>query len=454
MIPATPYKDRTVAVFGLARSGRSAVASLAAGGARVLAWDDDASHRDVAGAAVTDLYDTDFADLDALLVAPGVPLTHPQPHPLVAKAHAADVPVIGDTEVFARLRDGLPEHALVAITGTNGKSTTTALIGHVLAACGRPTAVGGNIGVPVLDLDPLPAGGVYVFEMSSFQIDLTHSLNADVAILLNITPDHLDRHGDMASYVAAKRRLFECQSGDRVAIIGVDDEPGRAIAGRLDQRVVPVSVDRPVDGGVWVLDGRLFDGTDGPATTPVGDLGALRTLRGPHSWQNVAATYATGRVLGLSADDILAAVATFPGLRHRQQLVAERDGVAFVNDSKGTNPDAAARALDAFEAVHWIAGGRAKGDDFSALVPHLAHVRRAYLIGEAAGLIAEAIAGHCQIERAGTLDAAVAAAAAAAAPGDTVLLSPACTAFDQFADFEARGDAFVRLVGRLDGDGA
>ncbi|MBK5911705.1 UDP-N-acetylmuramoyl-L-alanine--D-glutamate ligase [Rhodothalassium salexigens] len=455
MIPVPAYHGRRIAVFGLARTGLASCRALEASGATVLAWDDNADRRAPVTDLACDLYAADFAAIDALLLAPGVPLTHPAPHPLVARAAAAGCPILGDVELFETARPHLPAHRLVAITGTNGKSTSTALMAHVAAAAGRPSVAAGNIGVPVLSLNPLDAGGVYVLETSSFQIDLTHSLRADVAILLNITPDHLDRHGSMAGYVRAKERLFEMQAPDATAVIGVDDAPGRRLAARCRQRVVPVSVTGAVEGGVYVsATGTLIDAIDG-AARPVADLAGLAALAGRHNWQNAAAVYAAGRALGLAADAIARGLEGFTGLAHRMEPVATRGDVLFVNDSKATNPDAATRALAAFERVHWIAGGRAKDPHFQPLRDGagrdaLAHVTHAYLIGEAAGDLAQALGTQVEHSRHAGMAQAVAAAAARARPGEVVLLSPACASFDAYADFEARGEAFRAAVAGLD----
>mgnify|MGYP006275535617 CR=1 FL=1 len=453
MIPVPAYQGKTIGVFGLARTGLASCRALEASGARVLAWDDNADRRAPVTDLAVDLYDHDFADLDALLLAPGVPLTHPDPHPLVRKAQAAGVPIIGDVEIFQAARPSLPPHRLVAVTGTNGKSTTTALMDHVLGRTRHPSVAAGNIGVPVLSLKPLPEGGVYVFETSSFQIDLTLSLTADVAILLNMTPDHLDRHGDMAGYVKAKARLFEMQAADGTAVISVDDAHCRPLAQSLPQRVIPISVCGPVSGGVYADDsGRLIDAT-GDEPLAVGSFDANPALAGRHNLQNAAAVYAAGRALGLASADIATAMAAFPGLAHRMEPLGEVDGIMFVNDSKATNADAAARALKAFDKVHWIAGGRAKDRELGPVLDALGSVKHAYLIGEARGVLTEALEGRVPVSAFEALDGAVAAARAQAAPGDVVLLSPACASFDQYPDFEARGDHFRRLVGAVAAQG-
>lgn len=449
MIVPHIYKGKHVGVFGLARTGLAAVHALDAAGAHVLAFDDDAARGNQVKSAFVDLYQMDFRGLDALMLAPGVPLTHPLPHPLVAKALAANVPVIGDIELFAAARPKLPPHKVVAVTGTNGKSTTAALLAHMWADCGYPTALGGNIGVPVLGLEPLSAGGVYVLELSSFQLDLTHSLDADVAILLNLTPDHLDRHGDMAGYIAAKRRLFEMQHDDKPAIIGVDDESGRALARELGDRAIPLSVERRLKYGLYVdPDGRLVDARTGQEQV-IGSLAGIPTLKGRHNWQNAAAAYGAGVTLGLSPEAILNAFQSFPGLRHRCEYLGRQDDISFINDSKATNMEAAATALAAYDHIRWIAGGRAKSTDFVPLVPFFPRIRHAYLIGEAAQSFAEALKGQVDTTLCGTVEAATEAACKDAGPGDTVLFSPACASFDQYPDFEARGDAFRRAVSAI-----
>lgn len=453
MITAPKFKGMRVGVFGLARTGLAAVRALEASGAIVRAWDDNADRREAAGAAACDLYALDFNELDALMLAPGVPLTHPEPHALVKKARGAGVAIISDFDVFQAGRGHIPQHRVVAITGTNGKSTTTALIGHMVRECGLPAAIGGNIGTGVLSLDPLPTGGVYVFELSSFQLDLTRVFHADVAVLLNITPDHLDRHGDMAGYVAAKKRLFDMQTPDAFSVIGVDDHYCEQLAGDIPAQVTPVSVKRDVAGGVYVRDGFLFDAMEGAAVR-VGSLQSAQALQGTHNWQNAAAAYAAGKCLGFSSDAILAAFDSFPGLAHRQELVATIGGVRFVNDSKATNVDAAERALATFTDIYWIAGGKPKGKSFAALLPYLGNVKKAYLIGEATDYIAADIEGEIPFVKCASLSEAIGAARTDAPSGATVLLSPACAAFDQFRDFEARGDAFRKLVTDMEGAAA
>lgn len=447
MIVPHAYYGKRIGVFGLARSGLSACAALDAAGADVTAWDDNAARRTQSNPPCRDLYDLDMADLDALVVAPGVPLTHPQPHALIARARTASVPVIGDIELFAAARRDLPHCSVVAITGTNGKSTTAALMAHVLASAGRETALGGNIGIPALDLPVLRTGGIYVLELSSYQLDLTHSLDAEIAILLNITPDHLDRHGTLDNYVAAKRRLFDMQTPEGLAIIGVDDAHGRAIAAALPQRVIAVSVTRALDDGLFVDDtGRLHEARAGAACR-IADLSGLPTLKGRHNWQNAACVFAAARELGLSNADILTGLESFAGLAHRCEVVAEiAGGGLIINDSKATNMDAAATALAAFDRVRWIAGGRLKSPDLSPVEPVLQNVRRAYLVGEAAPILESGLAGAVETVRCETVATAAACALDDRAAGETILFSPGCASFDQFSDFEARGDAFKAAI--------
>lgn len=460
MIPVSEYVDRKVAVFGLGRSGIAAARALAAGGAQVFAWDDRADGRESAeaqGIPLSDVYELEWDTVAVLVLSPGIPLTHPKPHPVVELATGAGRPIVGDIELFARALDALDlDNPVIAITGTNGKSTTTALIGHLLESCGRPVDVGGNIGRPVLDLDMLGKDGVYVLEMSSYQIDLTRTPVADVAVLLNITPDHLDRHGDMANYVRIKRRLLEMQGPEDTAVVGVDDQESTriyiALGARGRQRVIPFSAERVVDNGVYVRDGVVYDGIDG-ADRRIADLRQNPALVGTHNWQNAAAAVAAVAALGVRGDGVEQGLRSFPGLAHRQELIADIDGVRFVNDSKATNPVSAARALSCYDAVYWIAGGRAKDGDLDALDPYLERVKKAYLIGAAENKFVRILDGRTAWERSGTLDAAVGSAARDAArdgiDGAVVLLSPACASFDQFRDFEARGEAFRTLVEAL-----
>ncbi len=458
MIEVFPFAGLPVAVFGLGKSGIAAALALKAGGAEVWAWDDGADAREQArraGVPLVDLYLCNWRELTSLVLSPGVPLHHPQPHRVVELARAAGCEVIGDIELLAR---SMREASYVGVTGTNGKSTTTALIGHVFKLAGRPVQVGGNIGRAALALEPLGADGTYVLEMSSYQLELTVSITFDVAVLLNITPDHLDRHGDMAGYVAAKRLIFHRQTKPRAAVVGIDDPQCEAVwrdlAAAAEQVVIPISSLRRAPNGVYVLDGTLYDDRDG-RDLAVADMAAMPTLPGAHNAQNAAAAYAACTAAGIEPSVAIACMRGFPGLAHRQETIARVDGIAYVNDSKATNADAAARALACYPRVYWIAGGRAKDGGLAAAEPFLGRVRRAFLIGEAAPAFAKFLQDkNVAIALSGTLADAVAQARAAAladGPGGVVLLSPACASFDQFANFEARGEAFRELVQALPG---
>ncbi len=458
MIPARTFEGQRVAVFGLARSGLAAARSLKAGGAEVAAWDEAKAARDVAAAEgfeLVDLARADWSIFSALVLSPGVPLTHPEPHWTVKKARQAGVEIIGDIEIFARAVNAAPAHRrpkVVAITGTNGKSTTTALIGHMLTAAGRDARIGGNIGLGVLGLDDMHGGAVYVFELSSYQLDLTFSLKPDVSILLNITPDHLDRHGDMEGYVAAKRRVLLNQAAGDTAVIGVDDAWCQRICTEItaaNRRTIwPISSRRAMGRGVYALQGVLYDAT-GERVIEVADLLRARSLPGRHNWQNAAAAYAAARALGLSVEDAATGLVTFPGLVHRMETVGEIDGVRFVNDSKATNADAARQAMSSYPSFYWIAGGRPKAGGIEPLEDLFPRITKAYLVGEAADDFARALDGKAPHRTSRTIEAAVADAfadARAAGEPAIVLLSPACASFDQFPDFEVRGDAFRTAV--------
>ncbi|MGV3729234.1 MAG: UDP-N-acetylmuramoyl-L-alanine--D-glutamate ligase [Sphingopyxis sp.] len=432
MITSRAFAGRRYAVLGLARSGLATVEALVASGAGVTAWDDREDARDAAmalGADIGNPLGIDLIGFAGVVVSPGVPLNR---HPIAAHARDAHVPIIGDIELFAEARSELPPHKVVGITGTNGKSTVTALIAHMLESAGVPALMGGNIGLPILTRAPLPEGGVYVLELSSYQIDLAHSLACDVAVLTNISPDHLDRYDGFEGYAASKARLFSLQHRDQVAIIATDDDPSKMIASRVNHRLHRVSAKDidPADQARW------------PA------------LQGPHNAQNAVCAIAVCRVLGLGDEAIERGLATFRSLPHRMELVGEARGARWYNDSKATNAASAAPALAAFppapdQRLHWIAGGQAKGDGLAACRPWFGHVKRAYLIGEAMAPFADEIGDAIAVERSGDLATAVEQAAAAAKPGDVVLLSPACASFDQFKDYEARGDAFRAAVEAL-----
>ena len=461
MIPVRGFEGKTVAVFGLARTGLAAARALVAGGAQVALWDENPKSRAVAqaeGLPLVDLTTADWSGFAALMLSPGVPLTHPAPHWTVEKARTAGVEILGDMELFARAVSAAPEHRrpkVVAITGTNGKSTTTALIGHVCREAGRDVRIGGNIGVGVLGLEDMHGGAVYVLEMSSYQLDLTSSLHADVTVILNLSPDHLERHGSMEGYVAAKRRVLLNQGKGDTAVIGVDDPWGQQICTEITaanrRTIVPISASKAMGRGIYVLNGLLYDAT-GERAQEVADLNRARSLPGRHNWQNAAAAYAAAKGLGIAADEAAEHLLTFGGLAHRMETVATLGRVRFVNDSKATNSDAARQALSSYPKSFWIAGGRAKSDGIDPLADIFGRVAKAYLIGEAAPDFAKTLAGKAPAVDAGTLDAAVAQAYAdAAATGHdaVVLLSPACASFDQYEDFEQRGEAFRAAVQRL-----
>ncbi len=418
MITARAFAGKHYAVYGLARSGVATVEALLASGAKVTAWDDrllpgegrDPGRCEAAvpaalgpglrrGTEIANLNEVDLSQFDSLVVTPGLPLNR---HPIAQRACGAGVETIGDIELFARARPELPPHKVVGITGTNGKSTTTALVHHILKTAGVPSAMGGNIGLPILAQDPLPEGGVYVLELSSYQIDLTQSLDCDIAVLLNITPDHLDRYESFEAYAASKQRLFEMMSDWNIPVLGRSD-----------------SVDQ----------------SDWPA------------LQGPHNAQNAIAATETCEALGLDEDVIERGLRTFPGLPHRMERIREKDGVTFVNDSKATNAEAAAPALAAYPKVRWILGGQAKSDSLGDTAAQLGHVVKAYTIGEAGPMFARLLrAAGVAVEECETLENATKRAAADSQAGEVVLLSPASASFDQFRDFEARGDRFRELV--------
>jgi UDP-N-acetylmuramoylalanine--D-glutamate ligase len=465
MIPIRTYEGRHVAVFGLARSGLAAARALEAGGAHVHAWDDNPAARaraEAEGVALSDFNARDWRDFAALVVSPGVPLTFPSPHRVVDLARAVGVPMIGDIELFAQAIQALAPSMrpkVIGVTGTNGKSTTTALIGHILESTGRDVRVGGNIGAAVLDLKPLHAGAHYVLELSSYQLELTQSLRCDAAVFLNLTPDHLDRHGTMENYFAAKMRIFDNQGAGDWAIVGVDDPWGEQACTHLKasaRTVAPVSAGQSVARGVFALGGAVYDALIGRSEL-VAHLAAAAALPGAHNAQNIAAAYSACRAMGVAPADIARALASFPGLAHRLERVGLVDGVMFINDSKATNADAAAQALRAFPHVYWLAGGRAKEGGVAALAPFFQQLKGAYLFGESGAAFADTIAAHapdglpiCRYE---TLDQAARAAFAAArretADERIVLLSPACASFDQYTDFEARGAAFKAIIADL-----
>ncbi|MET0446623.1 MAG: UDP-N-acetylmuramoyl-L-alanine--D-glutamate ligase [Pseudorhodoplanes sp.] len=461
MTPVTSFAGKTVAVFGLGGSGLASCHALKAGGAEVIACDDSADKMAEAvraGFITADLRTVSWANFAALVLTPGVPLTHPKPHWTVLAARQAGVEVIGDVELFCRERKRhAPDAPFIAITGTNGKSTTTALIAHLVREAGFDTQMGGNIGTAILSLEPPRTGRVQVIEMSSYQIDLTPSLDPTVGILLNVTPDHIDRHGTIENYAAVKERLVAGVQPDGTAIVGVDDTWCSKIADRLSQagkRLVRISVEHPLADGLTVDGSRIVENAGG-AQSAVADLADIGSLRGLHNAQNAAAASAAVRALGVSLDVLQKGLRSFPGLAHRMEQVGHLGKTLFVNDSKGTNADAAAKALSSFTDIFWIAGGKAKEGGIAPLSELFPRVKKAYLIGEAANDFSRTLEGKVPFDISVTLDAAVANAARDAAeaglPAPVVLLSPACASFDQFRNFEIRGDRFRELVLALDG---
>ena len=435
MITTPAFAGQRFAVLGLARSGMSAVNSLLAGGATVTVWDSREEPRRAIGnrCELADPVGIDLSGYAGVVVSPGVPLNQ---HPIAGHAASFGVPVIGDIELFAQARPNLPAHRVVGITGTNGKSTTTALLHHIVQSAALPTRMGGNIGLPVLGQNPLDAGGVYILELSSYQLDLTHTLQCDVAALLNVTPDHLDRYDGFTGYAASKARLFAMQRADQFAVFGTSDAMTQGIAARESQLRDPAKV-------------RIVDGTD---------LAALQadwpSLQGPHNLQNAAVAVAIADALGLTAAQWRPALASFRGLPHRMERVADVNGVMFINDSKATNPASAAPALAAFppnprRRIHWIVGGLPKDDSLGECMPFVGNVAAAYTIGEAGPLFADLLEDQVPVTRSEMMCEAIRQAMDVAQPGDVVLLSPACASFDQFRDYEARGDAFRQIVQAL-----
>jgi UDP-N-acetylmuramoylalanine--D-glutamate ligase len=461
VIPITSFTGKKVAVFGLGTSGLASASALFAAGADVVGWDDSeeivdrAAH---AGIPTADLRHVDWTRIAALVLAPGVPLAYPAPHWSVGLARAAAVEVIGDVELFCRERRAhAPKAQFIAITGTNGKSTTTALIAHLLTTAGHDVQLGGNIGTAILSLEPPRPGRTHVIECSSYQIDLAPSLDPSIGILLNVTEDHLDRHGTMANYAATKERLVAGVQQDGTAVIGVDDAWCQTAADRIERagkRVVRVSVRQPLAYGLYVEAERILQ-AQGGAAREIAHLGGIGSLRGVHNAQNAACAAAAVLALGLVPKVIQSGLRSFPGLAHRMEQVGRKGRVLFVNDSKATNADAAARALACFTDIYWIAGGKPKTGGIASLSGFFPRIRKAYLIGEAANDFAATLAGKVEHEIVEKLDRAVETAArdaeASEAAEPVVLLSPACASFDQFPNFEVRGAAFRHLVQQLPG---
>ncbi len=459
MIPITALKDKTVALFGLGGSGIATAKAIVAGGARIIAWDDNpdsVARAQGAGIATGDLRQADWSQFSAFVLSPGVPLTHPKPHWSVDLARAAGVEIIGDVELFVRERNHIaPDCPFIAITGTNGKSTTTALIAHIIQASGRDMQLGGNIGTAILTLEPPAADRFYVVECSSYQIDLAPSLNPTAGILLNLTPDHLDRHGSMENYAAIKERLVAASD---TVIIGVDDAYCEAIADRLygkGVRVTRISKEKHLEKGYFADSAKLFWAQDGKIDE-IASLEGIGSLRGAHNAQNALTAIVACLSVGLSIEEIKAGLKSFPGLAHRMEQVGRRGKVLFVNDSKATNAEATAPALSSFpQNIYWIAGGVPKAGGITSLAGFFPRIAKAYLIGEAAAQFAATLGDAVPFEISDTLAVAVEHAAREAgndaAVEPVVLLSPACASFDQFQNFEKRGDAFRDAVLALPG---
>lgn len=467
MIEVTRFRNRKVAVLGLGKAGKSTAKALATGGADVYAWDDNSQSIEAitSSSAIADIVlnqnvtfqppsQYDWKQFAALILSPGIPFTHPEPHPAVVQAHNAGCPVICDIELLAL---SCSTNLFLGITGTNGKSTTTALIGHILQSSGIKTQVGGNIGIPVLELDPMKSG-VYVLELSSYQLDLLDRAKCNIAVLLNITPDHIDRHGSMEGYIAAKKRIFRNQTEGDVVVIAVEDEHTKAIFADLKRhangrKIIPVSTQERVTGGVSILDGVLFNDIDTPDMFGT-QLGMLERLRGQHNAQNIAASFAATYMAGAKVDDIIKGIRSFQGLDHRLQLIAQQHNVSFINDSKATNAEAAAKALGSFPRnIYWIIGGVPKEGGIASLAEFFPRIRHAFLIGQATDEFAQTLEGQVSASKHQTLDKALHAAAEMAfkdakqrGEEAVVLLSPACASFDQFKNFEERGKIFCDLV--------
>jgi len=489
VITIIEYKNQKIGVFGLGKAGEATVASLLAGNAQVFAWDDKYSGQDEKSlnpeSRILNPAKWPWNELKALILSPGIPLTHPKPHEVVTMAKRNNCPIIGDIELLYR---ACPNARYIGITGTNGKSTTTTLIGHILKMAGIKTEIGGNLGTPALSLNPLAADGTYVLELSSYQLDLVKTTRFNVAVLLNITPDHLDRHGDMEGYIATKMHIFERQQKDDTAAIAVDDEYTKEIVLGTrysvlgEAKYIPVSARQKLEAGIYVENGILYDTSSTEYRVPSTeyDLTPIPTLTGRHNWQNAAAAWAVARACGVAPEVIYNAMRSFPGLRHRLQLVATIRGVRFINDSKATNADATANALAPYDNIYWIAGGKPKAGGIVSLAEYFPKIVHAFLIGEAEDEFARTLEGKVPYTRCGTLDVAVQQAAAMAFSsssgerqrepgihskasangemdprtilriaeddGSVVLLSPACASFDQFKNFEERGDRFCELV--------
>lgn len=453
-----PYaKGKNYGVVGLGKSGRAVVAALLKSGAEVFAWDDKETTRDAVktefpAIQIKPPLSWPWEGMTSLVMSPGIPLYHPVLNPVVAMARKAGVEVIGDIELLFR---AAPDAQYVAITGTNGKSTTTTLIAHILAACGKKVEVGGNLGRPVMEFPPLKGDGIYVLELSSYQLDLLKNFKANVAVWLNISADHIDHHGSMEGYVEAKRHIFDRQGKKDVAIVGVDDAASAKTCKELQagrkQSVIPVSAKQKLTSGIFALEGKIINSFG--LSPAMGDITKVKSLQGEHNGQNAAAAYAACYALGCQHEPIVTAMQHYPGLAHRMQWLGVKRGIQFVNDSKATNADAAEKALRTYDYIYWILGGVAKEGGIASLSPYFAKIRHAYLIGEAADGFAKTLEGNVKYTQCGTLEKAFAAAVKDAETDKVkdaaVVLAPACASFDQYPNFEVRGDAFMKLFEAL-----
>jgi UDP-N-acetylmuramoylalanine--D-glutamate ligase len=457
MIKASVFKNKNIAVVGLGKTGLSACKALSAGGAHVVAWDDFENGRDklakaaLKNVSIVDPKEYDWSAIDALVLSAGIPLTHPMPHGVVPLAKEAGCPIICDVEILYRQ---CPDATYVGITGTNGKSTTTSLVGHIVKSAKIPCDVGGNLGTSATDFSARGEGEAYIIEMSSYQLDLIDQTHFNISVLLNITPDHLDRHGGMEGYIAAKSHIFDRQGEGDTAVIAIDDEHTREVYQQLVSKekisnIAAVSGKKLPEKGIAVIDGELIvKGMEAEGYYP---LGELKYLPGEHNAQNIAASVGVCLAMGIHIDDIIDGIQSFTGLAHRMQYVGEHDGLTFINDSKATNADAAAKALGTFSNIYWIAGGVAKDGGIESLAPYFDNVTRAYLIGEAREAFARTLDDHhVPYTKMGTMEEAFSAAVQDAKNNEgVVLLSPACASFDQYPNFEIRGEAFCALVEKI-----
>lgn len=456
MINPISLKNSKIAVLGLGKAGASAINALCRAGADIYAWDDGVASReklqeqDIKSVHLVEPDNMPWNEIKLLIMSPGIPLTHPQPHKAVILAKKAGCKIVCDIEVLYQAQN---QAKFIGITGTNGKSTTTSLTGHILKQAGISCEIGGNIGIPALDLNPLDSNGVYVIEMSSYQLDLIAQTHFNISVFLNITPDHLDRHGDINGYIAAKIHIYDQQGQNDCTIIGIDDEYTKAIYNKLKSdnkigKIIPISTKEEVAGGIMVKNGVIYDNISG--NTNSYELGSLDRLPGAHNGQNIAAAFASALTIGVNAKDIIPAIQSFHGLKHRIQLVKTINGIKFINDSKATNADATANALRAYEDIYWILGGQMKEGGIESLAEFFPKIRHAFLIGAAQDVFARTLDGKVPYTKCETManafDLSSEMALNEKVDNAVVLLSPACASWDQWPNFEVRGDAFCEMV--------